>query len=292
MKKILITGASGFIAKNIAEKINRADFKIIGISTSIKKLNCYDKIYKSKLGESINEILKKEKIDFIIHCAFDKNDPENKINTEGTLLWAKEAKKNNINFQILISSISARKDAVSPYGKSKYYLEKWFTLNNYISFRLGLVLGSGGMFKKIVDNIKKFPVIPIIGGNRIKIYVSEINTIADIIKFTIENSKNIETGKVYNLHQDKPIESLKFYSTIKKELNLKKILIPIPYYLAYYCFLIIKKTKILEIDFDKNNFLGLKQNSNINIKSNLKTFGYKERDVGIIIKSLKKQNKL
>jgi len=56
---ILLSGAGGFIGKNIFESINK-DFNVITISHKTTNLNDYQEVEK---------IVKKEKIDSIIHCA-------------------------------------------------------------------------------------------------------------------------------------------------------------------------------------------------------------------------------
>ena len=72
-KKILITGAEGFIAKNLANFLSRKGFKIFGIGN--KK---YNKKISEKFGYqflsnkkiNINNLKKEFKnLDLIIHCA-------------------------------------------------------------------------------------------------------------------------------------------------------------------------------------------------------------------------------
>ena len=69
-KKILITGASGFIGSNIVKNISKAN-KIFIISRDKKKKNNQKnlKFINYEKFDELNSKLKKIKIDIVIHCA-------------------------------------------------------------------------------------------------------------------------------------------------------------------------------------------------------------------------------
>lgn len=70
MKKILITGATGFIGSNILDKL-RSDYKITSLIRKKIKYRLRKNInflYFKNLNH-LDKILKKEKFDIIIHCA-------------------------------------------------------------------------------------------------------------------------------------------------------------------------------------------------------------------------------
>src|SRR4030065_1184640 len=112
------------------------------------------------------DIFEKNKIDAVIHGAYSRWDRENKINAEGTRLWVEQAEKNGVGLQIFISSISAAEDSVSSYGQKKFEVEKWFIEHNHVVFRLGLVIGNGGIFQTITSMVKKYPLIPLIDSGK------------------------------------------------------------------------------------------------------------------------------
>ena len=77
MKKILITGASSGIGKELCLYFLKKGYKVVGLSRSKVKINdesfnhyCID-LSKNfqKLSEIITESVNNEKYDFMIHCA-------------------------------------------------------------------------------------------------------------------------------------------------------------------------------------------------------------------------------
>ena len=82
MKKILLTGGSGFIGKNILEELSKS-YKITSLIRKKKKITIHKNInflYFKDLNY-LDQILKKEKFDIIIHCAthYKKIHNENDI---------------------------------------------------------------------------------------------------------------------------------------------------------------------------------------------------------------------
>tara|TARA_B100000787_G_scaffold112710_1_gene83923 strand:+ start:205 stop:1056 length:852 start_codon:yes stop_codon:yes gene_type:complete len=82
MKKILLTGGSGFIGKNILEELSKS-YKITSLIREKKKITIHKNInflYFKDLNY-LDQILKKEKFDIIIHCAthYKKIHNENDI---------------------------------------------------------------------------------------------------------------------------------------------------------------------------------------------------------------------
>lgn len=155
MKKVLITGARGFIAKNTARVLKEAGIFVIGTSSKPQPLANFDDIFLGVLGDPFKEVFEKHRIDAVVHCAYDKRDIDNKKNAEGTQIWAEQAEKNNVGLQIFMSSISADAGAIAPYGQKKYEVEKWFLEHHQVVFRLGLVVGSEGLFGRIIATVKK-----------------------------------------------------------------------------------------------------------------------------------------
>ncbi len=199
MRKVLITGANGFIAKNIARVLKETGFSIIGTSRHPVFVPEYDEIIRGVLGEPLKDVFENHKIDVVVHCAYDKDDIDNDNNAEGTLIWAEQAEKSEVGLQIFMSSISADSDALSPYGQKKYEVEKWFITHNQLVFRLGLVVGNGGLFGRIVATVKKSPLIPLIDKGKTLMYLSDIDTISQVVRDTIMNKNKIIKGRVWYL---------------------------------------------------------------------------------------------
>lgn len=274
MKKIVITGANGFVGSNIARTLKDSGFYLVGISRQAALLEHIDETFKGTLGKPLEQVYEKHKIDVIIHCAYDKNDTKDIVNTTGTSLWAEQAAENNVNLQVFISSISARPGSISPYAKSKYQLEQWFTKNNHLSFRLGLVIGNGGLFKTMMELVKKLPVFPLIDGGNTLTYLSDVETTGKITRDLVKRNNNADRGRVWNLYQPEPYKFKEILKAIKSCFNTFCLLIPVPYFMLAIPLFVIEKIKWIKIGINRSNLLGMRQNEVPEMKSDLETLGY------------------
>ncbi len=276
MKKVLITGAHGFIAQNVSRTLKDAGFFVIGTSRRPEPQKNYDDIFYGLLGEPLKDVFDKHRIDVVVHCAYDSTEIENIKNAEGTCIWAEQAEKNDVGLQIFMSSISADQEAFSPYGQKKYEVEKWFLEHNHIVFRLGLVVGNGGLFGKIISLVKKNPVIPLIDRGRTSIYVSDADTIGSIVTDSVLGQKSIERGHIWFLQQETPLLFIDVLREIRRQYKRHCIFIPVPYTALSILLNVVEKLKFLKIGIDTNNLKGMRQVSHKSFKSDLSSLGYKE----------------
>ena len=112
-KKILITGSQGYIAKNIAKKLQNKNIIVHGIGRGEwKKKDYFEWGYKNQINGNINlKNLSKfnTKFDYIIHCAGSgtvglSNNIDFKNNVESTKLLLEYVKKNQDNVKIIFLS--------------------------------------------------------------------------------------------------------------------------------------------------------------------------------------------
>lgn len=286
MKNVIITGAGGLISNGIAAYLKRKDknIEITGISPVQGRIDNFDHVIVNRFGETLS--LPDKKFDLIIHCAFDKDDKSNELNTSGTIEWAGDAEKAGIKKHIFLSSISSQSEFLSPYGKSKKELEEWFLTRNYFVFRLGLVIANGGMFGRLVSSIQNSPVIPLIGSGKFLIFPTDPETIYDHV-YNILLDKFIQHhGKIWNLQYKNGTSLKDILIILKKRTGKKALFIPIPYYLIYPLVKLIEIVKMPGIDIDTGNLKGLKWNSRISLESDLKSLGYPEQDLTEIINKI------
>ena len=198
--KVFITGINGFIASHLCITLKNEGYDICG-STSQQIVQTRDSITKEaifhyKLGEQLdNSILKG--VDVVIHCAHDFERGALTKNVEGTLALAEVANSYNVIKQIFISSLSARPDAQTEYGKAKFQIELYFKRNNYIILRPGTVLGSGGIFNRMVSVVRNFPIVPLPDGGNSRVYVISVDDLCRSISKLL--SSNCSSGE-FNLY--------------------------------------------------------------------------------------------
>jgi NADH dehydrogenase len=274
MRTVLLSGASGFIAQKAAEKLRRAGFRTIGISHSSQRVPHFDMVYEGILSRSLTGVFQ-ENIDVFIHCAYHSGEDDFTINVEGTRLWAQQAEKNGVMQQIFLSSVSARPDSTSSYSRAKHELEEWFISRGYAVLRMGLVLGDGGLFRRMMDMVRGVPVLPLLDGGRAPVYVTGIQDVCKALLIASEPGSWV-SGKVWNLFQPKPFYLREILGEIKKQLGVKCLFIPIPSGLALGVVRFLERIPWVKLGISSNNIIGLKQDVPKKWESDYIRFGFQE----------------
>jgi|Deesub1362A_J573_1020465.scaffolds.fasta_scaffold00670_22 nucleoside-diphosphate-sugar epimerase len=289
MKKVLISGAGGFIARHISKKLKDAGFYVIGTSRTPRPIPNYDEVYQGILGEPLEDIFENHEIDAFIHCAHDKHDIDNKKNAKGTCIWAKQAEKNKVELQIFISSLSADEDAITPYGRMKYEIEKWFISHGHIVLRPGLVIGDGGLFKATVLMVKKMPVLPLFDMGKNLTYITDVHIISTIVRDILIHTEKFQRGKIYFLQQRNPVYIVEMLKKIRKQLETFCIFVPLP---AFVLSFLIKFSDITGIrnflGININNLKGMRIFNNKTFRYDLSELGYPDRSLDTLIHFLSK----
>ena len=193
---ILITGISSFIGCNVGRHLSGAGHNVYGTVRNRAKLSGQYKWLKKgfihELGD-LPDLVMFEGVDLLIHFVHDFRPGRSEVNIRGTQELCLAAKKGGVDRQIFVSSYSARQDAVSEYGKTKYALESFFSEENGIILRPGLVLGNGGLFKRMVRLVLNFPVLPLLDGGVRPVPIIDVDTLCQaisvIVKYELHESK-------------------------------------------------------------------------------------------------------
>lgn len=239
MKKILITGGSGYIASHVADNLTSIGHKVI----------IFDKIkspYLSKkqimfLGDISDEkkILKLTKnVDVVYHFAAvadlyqaNKNPYETiKTNVLGTLNILEACRINKIKKIILASSIYALSEQGRFYSVSK--LSSEMLVENYskkynfqfVILRFGSIYGGrANKFNTIrnfiLEGIKKKKIMRKSDGSEERNYIN----VLDVSKLCIEVLKSKYAGGYFNIFGPKKMKLKNLLFMIKKNLGNVKI---------------------------------------------------------------------
>jgi len=275
-KSIAITGANGFIGSNLKEYFLVKGFRVkcfqrpkpLVYEPSVSYVR-----YDLELPLSTDDFLN---IDILIHCAYTpysiKCENADEINAIATARIIEMCRQHMIKI-IFLSSFSAHSSTRSHYGMNKLALEKMFDEKRDLIFKLGLVVGNGGMFLKMKELLDNKYIIPLIDNGKQLVQTIGMPDLLEIFNVAID--KGI-TG-IYNVAEERP-RSLKNILLIIRNKEARNLFIPISSSLLLKILKITERIGIL-LPFSSESVLGLKWGKIYKTANDLNTFG-------IIAKSL------
>lgn len=151
--KILITGASGFIGRDLCSKLCR-DHSITAVYRNNKIDSSFNSIRADLRDEkTVSSLINQVSPDLIYHLAYDRNDLNPSI-VDSAKNIVKSIKKSNFNPKIIYLSTDSVFDGNNPpydenskpvpmddYGRAKFEAEKIFTGIDAMIIRTALVFG-------------------------------------------------------------------------------------------------------------------------------------------------------
>jgi len=287
MTTVLITGANGFIAQHLACALKREQFRVIGTSRTGNIIEGFDRVYMVSLGESLVTVFNDEKVEVVVHSANAQGQNEYQLNVKGTSQWLEESKKQWVRLQIFLSSLSAGPDAISDYGKAKYKLEELFVAERQVVLKLGLVIGSGGMFARMVESISKSRIVPLLDGGNTPTYVLGIDYLCSIIRDCILNHGEKMRGKVWYIIQPKPYSLHNIMLTIKRQYGSKCWFISMPSFPVLLGLLFLERLPLLKLPVNSTHVKGLIQSKHKEFPSDYGYFSYPEVGLDRLVGELK-----
>ncbi len=174
---VFITGIHGFLGSAMAGHFRSRGHEVRGSARSGAVV--------LRLGEPFDAAVFRG-AEVVIHAAHDFTAGARERNLRGTRAWFEAAAGAR---QVFLSSYSARPDAASEYGATKYALEKVFLAAGQTVVRPGLVLGEGGLFAKQRAALRRMPVVPLIGGGRSPVAAVAIRHFLDALAVVVEQRR-------------------------------------------------------------------------------------------------------
>ncbi len=192
---IVVTGASGFVAKNVRKFFSEKNIKVIAISRkNFRKFKNEIKIVSPNYSEKL--ILPKiNKAHSLIHLVgIGKQSVKhdyNQINVEFTKKIINLCLKSKITNIVFTSGLGVSKTTSIGYFISKYQAENQIIKSglNYTIFRPSYIVGKDDLFTKYLKNQIKKGKIQIPGSGKYSIQPIYINDVCKIIFESLTNLK-------------------------------------------------------------------------------------------------------
>ncbi|MBC8516675.1 MAG: NAD-dependent epimerase/dehydratase family protein [Nitrosopumilus sp.] len=189
--KIVVTGASGFIAKNLRKYLSEKNIELISISRNdFKNFKCETKIISNNYDEK-NLLKKIQNSDVLIHLVGigkqSINTDYDIINTELTKHIVNLSKKARIKKIIFLSGLGVSSNTSLGYFISKYNAEKQIIDSglDFTVFRPSYIVGKDDLFTKNLKKQIKSGEIIIPGSGTYSIQPIHVS---DVVKVIFESA--------------------------------------------------------------------------------------------------------
>jgi NADH dehydrogenase len=218
--KVFISGLNGFVAGRLAIHFQAAGIDVTGSSRTPSAIAGS---WIWTLGDPPDPE-RVRGIDVLIHCAHDFTRGAKQSNIDGTTALAETARRAEVKRQIFISTLSARPDAVSEYGSSKYALERYFLERGDTIVRPGTVIGKGGLFGKMAGMIRTKAILPLVDGGNGPMTVIGIGDLCKALQGILARAEPRE----YNLYYPEKPPLKDILVRLRAKLGRSTIFIPAP----------------------------------------------------------------
>jgi len=191
----------------------------------------------------------------LIHGALASGSNKNSlpVNVAGTRLLLEAARQNGIERRIFLSSLAADAEALSDYGRQKYEIEGLFDTRVDAIVRPGLVIGDGGLFRKLVEQLRRGALVPLIDGGR-----QPMQTVLDddLAKAITRIARDRIAGR-FTIAEPDPVDYQVFWAEVASQMDVPIRFLPIRFWLADLCARLADKLPI-PLPVNRERLLGLK----------------------------------
>jgi nucleoside-diphosphate-sugar epimerase len=244
--KVLITGAGGFVGRNLIPFLVKEGYPIIALDQRAMKWGRNSKKIKSVVAD-LSEIGQWQKeikgVSVVVHLAaqISSKYPQDfeKNNTEATKKLLIALKKTRVKKIILFSSAAVTSIRKDPYSLTKEAQENLVRKSGipYVMIRPSMMYGplDDKNIGWLIKVVKMMPVIPLPGGGNFGRQPVYIGDICQIVEKLISKKY---PKRIYEIHGQDYITMKEMVRTIRDELGSFKPLVPIPAALLFWTFFI------------------------------------------------------
>lgn len=273
MKKVLITGVSGFLGKALVSALHQAEgIALLGHTRNVQEVRSLFKDYQIEIVEKVKaDLLNQWNVHTVIHLAGIAHDLTNRfvasdyftVNDQGTRLIYDQFMRSQACKFIFLSSIKAVVDIASspvkesvvpaprsPYGQSKLSAEQYIRQQSTGSDKSFYILrpcmvhgpGNKGNLNVLYKYVKTGLPFPLGSFSNQRSFLS-IDNFNFIIKKLI--TENIPSG-VYHLADDGSLSTADLVRLISRTAGKRSRVFDIPPSLVKAGFTVLRKTRMLD----------------------------------------------
>jgi NADH dehydrogenase len=221
---VAVTGAGGFLGRPLCTHLAARGFEVRALvrdpaafGRAVPDVRAGRCLLPDEIDE---EIL--SGADVVVHAAWATRETDSerarRANEDGTRRAGARV--------LFVSSIAARPDAPSHYGRSKYAMEQLTDGPRDVVVRPGLVLAPSGqgLFQQLRGLAARLHVVPLFGGGRQPLQTVHIDDVCEAAARVIERQI---TGIVAVAEPD-PVDLGTFLRLMTREMGVRCLFVPLP----------------------------------------------------------------
>lgn len=233
-KSCILTGANGFVGSRLKGRLERDGWQVIAWT---RQPQPGTRSVAFRLGQKVDPKLI-EGAQALVHCAYDFGPRHWKdiaaINVIGSQKLFTAARNAGVGSMVFISSLSAFAECRSLYGKAKIEIEGFAQSSGAFVIRPGLVYSNnpGGMFGRLVHQVRRARFVPIISGGRQTQYLLHDEDLGNLVQGCL-------TGKVsagiepISIAHEQGWELKEILTQIARAYGNRVTFVPVPWQLVW-----------------------------------------------------------
>ena len=241
MKKIFITGSTGFVGSEIVKLLIKENYKIFALVRNKNKLpnaNNLIAIEGNILEPYTYEDILKE-CDILINLVgIIREFPKKGVTFQNLHIKAVAnliniTKNSNITKIIHMSANGAQENAVTNYHKTKFQGQQLVVNSGitYTIFQPSVIYGPNDEFINMLSKVmSKTPIFSYFGNGKQLLQPTSVEEVAEIFVKSIKNQKT--DNQIFTVCGNKILTYKEILQLILKIKNSKKLLIPVPIFLV------------------------------------------------------------
>lgn len=221
--RALVTGAGGFIGSALVRRLSTDGHEVTAVVRRTgTAMPDRVRVCVASLGGDL-PVDALVGLDVVVHLAHDMTPGSGRNTVGGTMRWFEQAARAATPLQIYVTSYSAHPSAPSEYGQTKYELEHYVAARGGTVVRPGLVLGRGGAFGAMADMVRRYPIVPVPGGD-LRVFVT---TIDDVVTAVTRIDRTM-AGETLNVFAPEPVTLHELLVRTRTALGSRALVLSVP----------------------------------------------------------------